>query len=425
MVRLRRAWLMTSVTSLSMGLVAFAVSPIASQILGPERRGRLAAIQLLPQLLADLAALGLGFSIIHFGARQVTTIGRLIRWSIRPALVGSALTFTIGQLLAPLIAGHSPGDERLLRTYLALCPIVAFTTLAVESLRAAGNFTLWNVFVLLQGLSWPISLLVGVLPGRPSLERIVATHVAISTILLVAAWITATRRARGAGEEPSCTPGAYVRYGLHSMASTLPHSANAKLDQVVMSFRVDRDSLGLYSAAVGWSALTMPAMRGLTGISMPHVSGSPADQLVTRTRQLITMGLVAVGVLTLGGWIATMVLWTPLYGSAFRPALTAALVMVPAALFLEFNAVQGNILRSLGRPGLVAALELGVLVVSTGALIVTLTFSTVLGPAVVSLLTYVAASTLYAVVIARKLGVPTRHLLTSAPVRRLLHRRLG
>jgi O-antigen/teichoic acid export membrane protein len=394
-----------------MGLVAFAVAPLVSQVLGPERRGRLVAIQLLPQLLADLASLGLGFSIVHFGARRPNSIGTLIRWSVRPAIIGSMLTFTIGQLLAGAVAGGSADDERLLRFYLALCPIVAFTTIAAESLRAAGNFKGWNTLILLQGVSWPIALLIGVIPGSPSLERVVAVHVGFSAVLLIVAWTIATRRAAPAHSDSDSTRRAYRRYGLHSMASTLPHSANAKSDQVLMSFRVDRDSLGLYSAAVGWSALTMPVMRGLTGVSMPHVSGAPADQLVARTRQLITLGLVAVGILSLGGWIGTLVLWGPMYGAEFKPALHAALVLIPAALLLEFNAVQGNILRSLGRPGLVAVLEGSVLVASTVALLVALTFSTVLGPAIVSLATYSAASLLYGEMIARQLNVPTHRLV--------------
>ena len=400
---------MTSATSLGLGLVTFAVAPIAARLLGPNGRGRLVTVQLLPQLLADLAALGIGFSIVHFGSRKPRSIGTLLRWSFRPALIGSVTMFAIGQLLAGRITRGSPSDEHLLRIYLVLCPLTAFMVIAIESLRAAGDYKRWNLFLFVYGLAWPAALVVGVIPSTPSLGLIVAVHLALISAILVVVWATVLRRSWRNRDEPATTQSNYVRYGLKSAASTIPRSANAKLDQVVMSFRVRRDDLGLYAVAVGWSGLTTPIMRGLIGVSMPHLSGAAPDQVLVRTRQLITSGLVAVGLLTVAGLAATWILWDPLYGSAYSSAISAAMVLIPAALFLEYNAVLGNILRSLDRPGLVAVLETGVLVASTIALLVSLQFDPVLGPAIVSLVTYLAACILYAIAIGRELKVrPTR-----------------
>lgn len=414
---LKRAWVMTSATSLALGLVTFLVAPLAARVLGPTERGRLVTIQLLPQLLADLSALGLGFAIIHFGARKRTSIGSLLRWSLRPALLGSVIMFTVGQVLAAPITRGAANDERLLRIYVLLCPLTAFMVLALESFRAIGDFKRWNTFVLLYGLTWPVALVVGIVPDDPSLELIVIVHLCAITLLLVVLWALVLRRHWHDRATPATTESDYIRYGLKSAASTIPRSANAKLDQVVMSFRVGRDDLGLYAAAVGWSGLTTPVMRGLIGVSMPHLSGAREDQVLARTRQLITSGLAAIAILGVGGFAATWLMWGPLYGSAYSSAMSAAMVLIPAALFLEYNAVLGNVLRSLDRPGLVAFLETGVLSLSTIALLVSLQFDPVLGPAIVSLATYVLACIIYAVLIARHLHVPTIRLIDIAALK--------
>ena len=51
-----------------------------------------------------------------------------------------------------------------------------------------------------------------------------------------------------------------------------------------MSFRSTDDDLGLYSAAVGWSSeITMPVMRGFTGIATPHISEAEAASTASPT----------------------------------------------------------------------------------------------------------------------------------------------
>ena len=337
-----------------------------------------------------------------------------MRWSLRPALLGSVIMFSIGQLLAAPITRGSAADERLLRIYLLLCPLTAFMVIALESFRAIGDFRRWNTFLLLYGLTWPVALVVGIIPADPSLELIVIVHLSMISLLLVVLWTLVLRRHWNALAEPCTTKSDYIRYGLKSAASTIPRSANAKLDQVVMSFRVGRDDLGLYAAAVGWSGLTTPVMRGLIGVSMPHLSGAREDQVLARTRQLVTSGLAAIVILGLAGLAATLLMWGPLYGSAYSSAMSAAMVLIPASLFLEYNGVLGNVLRSLDRPGLVAMLETAVLTLSTIALLVSLQFDPVLGPAIVSLATYVLACMIYAVVIARHLEIPVIRLIDLA-----------
>lgn len=418
--RLGRAWLLTTLTNGSLGLIVFAVTPWAANILGPAGRGRLTAIQLVPQMLADLSSVGLTFAVVHFGSARRGSLRVLMRWSVRPAVYGTVAMFTLGQLLVwPIVGGGS--DATLMRVYLLMCPLTAVMSISAESLRSFGDFGRWNGFVFLRGLSWPVALFIGVV-GSPSIGRIVYTHLSLTALITLALVVVVRRRTADAGREPVTDPPTYVRYGLLSAASTIPRVANAKLDQVVMSFRVPDRDLGLYSAAVGWSAITLPVMRGFTGVAMPHVSEATAEEVPTRVRQVVTTALAATLALVVIGGLMTVLVWHLRYGDSFDGAYVAALVLIPAGLLLEYNAILANVLRSLHRPGLVAVLEVVVLVVSTLTLLAILRSSTVTGPALVSLVTYATACAVYLVAIARQLGVPVLSLFDARVLTRLAGR---
>ena len=267
------------------------------------------------------------------------------------------------------------------------------------------------MLILIRGLLWPVVLLLAVGVADDPIHFVVVVHLAGSVVLLVAVWVIALGRTASLDDDPSTTARSYVGYGIASASSTLPRSANAKLDQLLMTTLVSRDNLGVYAAAVGWSALTLPVIRGLSSVTMPHVSGSSDADRPKRVKEMVTAGLAAVVVLTGGGIAATLLLWGPLYGDSYRRALSAAVVLIPAALLLEFNAVLGNVLRSLGRPLLVTVLELTALVVSCVALLLVLSRSEVLGPALVSLGTYALATGFYVWAIARSLGRRPRELV--------------
>lgn len=410
---LRRNWIITTGTSLLTGLIVFIAAPVAANRLGPAGRGTLVTVQLLPQILADLSSLGLGFSIVHFGAQERRSVRVLWKWSLSRCALGTALLFSLGQLAAPLVTS-TPGDERMLRIYLFICPITAFITVPLEMLRALGRFRSWNAFTFLIQAVWPAALLIGVLQPTPSLWLVVWLHLGAISIVLATLIVVVAKVTAGSDAPPRTERSEFLRYGLKSALSTIPSSANAKLDQLVMAAFVAKSDLGLYAAAAGWSQLTLPVMRGLIAISMPFVSGSSDDDRSNRVQRLTTLGALTVFVLSIGGILATLVLWGPLYGAAYKPALFAALILMVATLLLQYNALLSNLLRSLNAPGLVTGIESGVLVLSTIALVVALHINPVNGAAIVSLLTYTLAGIVYGRSIARRIGEPLSHLFDRA-----------
>lgn len=418
--RLGRAWFLTTAANAAVGLAVFVVSPWAARVLGPERRGRLAAIQLVPMLLAELAAAGMGFAIVHYGASRPRSLRTLLAWALRVAAWGSVAMIIAGQILVAPILDRSPQDVWAMRLFLVICPLTAIYSVCSEVLRSTGDFRRWNVLTVLRGFTWPVALVAGLSGvGIPaSINAVLTIYIALAGVLALGSWWIAIRATAGAIEQPPCREATFRRYGLFAAISTIPSSANTNLDQVIMSFMVGRADLGLYVAAVGWSSMTMPIMRGFTGIAMPHLSSASEENRLPRVQQIVSYSASAMVVLTIGGLAGTWALWSWRYGSAYDGAFHAALIMIPASLLLEFKAILANVLRSLNRPGLVAVVETVVLALSVAALVAALQLSTVVGPALVSLGTYAIGSLVYLVQISHLLRTPPIKLFRPA----LLHR---
>ncbi|MEZ5239767.1 MAG: oligosaccharide flippase family protein [Microthrixaceae bacterium] len=407
---LRRDWMTTTGTSVLIGLIVFVAAPVAANRLGPEGRRNARDGPAPATDTRHAGPRGPGFLDNPLRLPQAGSLRTLWRWSLSRCALGSVVTVAFGWFVAPLITS-SAADERMLRVYLVICPLSAFTFVPLEMLRALGRYGMWNSFTFLYRVVWPIALLIGVLQAEPSLWLVVWLHLAASALVLLVLALYCARVTSEALEEPTTDRGEYLRYGLKSALSTVPGSANARLDQIIMAGLVSTSDLGLYAAAVGWSQISQPVMRGLIAVTMPFVSGAHDHERAARVRRLTTLGAATVAVLAVLGVAATLVLWGPLYGDAFASALPAALVLVVAALVLQYNVMLGNVLRSLDRPGLVTWIEAAVLAGSVLGLLAVLTVSTVLGPAVVSLATYVTAGAAYALIIARRTDQRPRELI--------------
>jgi O-antigen/teichoic acid export membrane protein len=85
-----------------------------------------------------------------------------------------------------------------------------------------------------------------------------------------------------------------------------------------------------------------------------------------------------------------------LFGEAFLEAAKPARWLMVASLFQGTNAVAGNALRAMGRPGGPAMAELGGMILTAALLLLLLPGMGGLGAAIASLLAYALTTSIYA-----------------------------
>ena len=144
-----------------------------------------------------------------------------------------------------------------------------------------------------------------------------------------------------------------LAYSSPTMAATIPHWLNLRLDQLIVIALLDARALGLYVVAVAWSGAAHPLAAVVAHNAVPALAG--AKDTWQRARLVYRAGAVAAigtSVLLLA---ATPTLLPLIFGVEFRAAIPVALVMVLAGAVEATNAVGAECLRGVGRPRAVSA----------------------------------------------------------------------
>jgi O-antigen/teichoic acid export membrane protein len=191
---------------------------------------------------------------------------------------------------------------------------------------------------------------------------------------------------RGKFSRPAA--GSMLRYGIRDFASTAPNALNGRLDVVVLALMVPSAALGQYAVAVSLSVIASPIAAAFGNVAFPRIAqGDRSGRTVVEAlRGSYIVAVVGVGAVVLAGPVLVPVL----YGRGFDGVPRLLFVLAPGAALYLVNLVMSDLLRGLGRPGLVARCEwVGVACTIAGLMLLVPHFGAV-GAAATSSVTYVA-----------------------------------
>ncbi len=405
--------LLATATSLLMGALGFLSGPLAARLLGPTGRGELAAIQAWPLLLTTLAALGLHEALIYFSARTPDRSASYLTSATLIALVASIPAVAAGYLLMPLLLhAQTPATITTARWYLVVVPLASLIAMPMGALRGRRDLVTWNALRLATPVGWLLLLLAAWWTGHRTAGWLAAAFLGLSAALACLAWSVAWGRIRGARQADRDDWPALLRYGVPTMASQTPMLLNMRFDQMLMAAFLAPGMLGLYAVAVAWSAAIGPVLSGVGSVVFPVVAShrEAADRLsvLARGTRLAVVLAVACGVVL--GLFAPVAI-PALFGSAFEPAVPAALVLVLAAVVAEIAGVLREGARGLGATGAVLKSELCGLFVGLGTLALLIGPLGILGAALASLIGYSAGAAWLARAVRQETGCSTAVLL--------------
>ncbi len=185
-------------------------------------------------------------------------------------------------------------------------------------------------------------------------------------------------------------------YGLKSHIAAIAGHATLRLDQLLLSILAPSAELGLYAVAVSMAGAVGPLFTASATVVIPRVSriSDPAEA-VRETWRTLGVGLAISLPVVLAAFMLFPTILHVLFGSAFQGALGAARVLLAASVFQGANAILGNSLRSLGRPGAPAMAETVGAAVTAGLLLLLLPSMRAMGAAVASLGAYATVTGIY------------------------------
>lgn len=328
---------------------------IAARLLGPEDRGYLALLVLVPLIVAKVGGLGIPLAVTYYVARERDATAGI--WAaLRPVVV-----FQCGLLAGVhlLVLWALLSDEPRYVTDAALVtallvPAVLAQDYGLALLQARGRFTAFNVLRLTPIVIYAAGVTVLLVMDLDGLSEVAAVWAGANVVLGVLTTVVALS---GIGPANDGAPVPRVRemvaFGAKGLLGANSAIEYYRVDQAVVGLFLTPTTLGLYSVGLAFTNLPRSIANSLGVVAYPHLAEQ--TEPVEARRRLwrffaVTVGacVVVVGALELtAGWLVPF-----FFGEAFADSVPIVRIVLLSALLIAARRILSDGARGLGQPGL-------------------------------------------------------------------------
>lgn len=393
---LTRHFGMTAGTNLVIAAINLSTGLALARILGPDKRGILAAVINWPIILAVFGTVGLTEASAYYTAKRPERAREYYLSAVLICVPVSTLLGVIGWFAMPwLLSAQSDHSVTISRWLLILSPFATIVAVSEGCLRGLKRVGTWNLYRVLWPVAWLLTVITAAIFRTHSPIFLAVGFALTRGVAAVPVLIWFLTKMPGRLRQSSEVRRALVRYGAPGFFTLLPTVLSSRLDQLLLAGLVNSRVLGLYVISVAWASIaTLPAMS-LASLMLPRLASIESDDLrrakfVESSRLGMSLAVAsAIPVL-----IATPVVLPLLFGSAFKEAIPTASILVLAAVFTSWNLVMEDAARGLGSPGTVLVAEGVGLVATVVTLVLLLDRLELVGAAIASVTGYGVTSLL-------------------------------
>jgi O-antigen/teichoic acid export membrane protein len=335
-MNLGRNIITTAITRVAMLGLALVSSVVLARVLGPEGRGLVALITLLPDFAQSFGLFGFDLANTVYVGLEPQSRRRIVWHSVALAFASGTILFLAGtaylMLGAPGI--HIRGPIWLYLLALSGVPVVLLVEYWSAIVRGLNEITLINVTDVSKRIA-SVVLLVG-LVGLLKLGVFGAVLADWLFNIAVLAWLLVLlMRLRVWG--PPVFEGALLRrtgrFAAPAYASNILSFLNYRVDQFVIAMLLPPEQLGFYAIAVGLAERIWIPTGAIATALLPHLTNDrehdPAVAAIIARHALIVTAAGCLGV-----WIFAGIGIKILYSSAFSAAVAPLRWLLPGILTL-------------------------------------------------------------------------------------------
>ena len=383
--------LLTTGTNLVLAAMALVTGSLTARFLGPAGRGELAAMQTWAVMIALLAALGLPDAVVYFTSRMPQRGGQYLASAVCLHLISAVPFILASWLVLPLLLqAQTPEVISAAQWYTAAFVLLQATQgMLLHPLRGRNDFVPWNLLRILYMVGWLTVLLLAGLLQRATPQFLAVGFLLSLVIVGVPTLLVVMRRVPGPLANDTQVWRPMLSYGLPLALGSVPQMFNLRLDQLMMAALLPPTSLGYYAVAVAWGSAAGPLLNGIGAVLFPRVANaSTSSEQISQLGRVMRLSSVCTFGFSLALLLITPLAIITLFGMAFAPAVSAAMILVVASGVNGFNVILEEGARGLGATRVVMWAEMIGLVVTVVALGFLLRPFEIMGAAVASVLGY-------------------------------------
>jgi O-antigen/teichoic acid export membrane protein len=394
---LRSAWsaysdtLGTQVLTAALGLAS---GVLAARLLGPARRGELAAVLLWPVALGFVFSLGIDRATVFFAGKHRDDASSVETAALAFAGLQAALVILIGLAVIPRALGaYGPQAVRLGELFLIGVPLMQAVLLQSNVLLGHLETRSYNASRAIAPAWYTLSVAVLFLMKQPSVRAIVLLYLAGLAVAAIVVYRLVRRKLHPVWRWQPATAKAMLGYGAKTHAGELTSFMNQRLDQLLISLFLPGAQLGIYVAAVAFadSLLIIPKGIGVVTLAKGSNAAAPDAWRCGRRSLLLAAAWLIPGSLAL--WFLCPVVIPRLLGTAFAPAVIPCRILLLGSCALGLRTVVYEAARGANRPEIPSYAEGVGLVITVALLAALLKPYGIIGAAAASTVAYTASLT--------------------------------
>jgi antigen flippase len=343
-----------TLTNVTIGVMGALTAVLAARLLGPVGRGQLAAIQIWPLFLSNLALLGMSEALSYFITKYPERSRQNLSTALLICITGSIPVMLIGYVAIPLLLSHQGATVVSDAQFcLLLVPAYAVVSLAPHSFRGISNFRLWNVTRMVPTAAWLVILtavmITHIKTGFQFSPGLLAGVFIIELACLsVPISIAAFKALRGRAKPHVRLAMPLLRYGIPALIASLPLWLNLRLDQLLIASFFSPHQLGLYAVAVAWAQVVSPLLFALGAMIVPRIAsesvGHERGELIDHS---IRLGIFVALLVVVPAVAVTPIAIPILFGAPFAGAIVPSVLLVIGGTLLGLNYIISQCLLSL------------------------------------------------------------------------------
>ncbi len=332
---------------------------LVARILAPSGRGELAAINLIPSLVAFASTLGIPAALLYNLRRDRQEAPTLIGAAIVSLCVLGTAGIAIGFAIMPYaLHQYSPHVVALARLFLLTAPLALFTYISTSVFDSTGNFWYANSTRFLSPIVTLASLCTFWATGRLDVLTAATSYALPSLPIGIKMLVDVVRQSH-----PVFFPAArdaYAKlfsYGIRSFGVDLLSTIGQQIDQVLVVTFLSPRAMGLYAVALAVSRILQIFQSAVVRVLLPRIAARPIEEVTFAVGRAarITAALTApmcLAVVVLAPFLLRLV-----YGGAFAGASSVLRVLAVEALFAGATWIFAQAFLALGKPGTVAGFQ--------------------------------------------------------------------
>lgn len=403
-------FILTLFTKLIVLVGSFIVSVILARVLGPDGKGLVTSILVVPQLIISLGELGIRQSSAYFVGRKVFETKEVVSSLFFLWLVTSLLSLLIVYVFYWL--NYSIYDWKVLLIAGLIIPVNLVINYSqgvlqgIEKYRLINSFEIYKIVInllLVLILVWAFDL--GVI-GAIIVNFLIGLIVAVYSLKIISKETTIRFDKNYLISKSLFIKG--ISFGMALFILQL----NYKLDILILGYFEDSINIGIYSVGTNLAELIwqVPAAAGLILFGKSANSKSEIEA-VTRSVKLLRMIFPFLILFCIVFSLLSPIIVKLLYGSDFAESSTIIVMLLPGVLFMVIVKLLHSDLAGRGFPLYALWITIGPLILNVILNFILIPKYSIYGSAGATTISYAISGLLFLIVYSRREKVNIKSII--------------